>query len=363
MNNILHGGDLDFVSQKYKIPKDEIIDFSSNLNPLGTPESVKNSIIENIDAISTYPDKDYTELKKSIKKYINFDVNLENILVGNGTTELISIFIRTIKPKNSLIISPSYSEYEREIIISGGNTFHFYLDEDNDFNLNINRLIRLLENISLLIICNPNSPTGSIIKIEDLEKIIKFCEKNDTFVIIDETYIEFSKLSQKNSAIYLTKKYKNIFVIRGTSKFFCVPGLRLGYAICNNKQVIEIINKEKNPWSVNSFANICGIAMFKDLDFIEKSLCLISSEKDNLYKKLSSINCIKPFYTFSNFILVKILNKDITSFEVFEKLIKNKIFIRDSSNFKNLDSSFFRFCILNKKENILLLNQLKDIFK
>lgn len=363
MNSIVHGGDLDFIEKFYNIPKDEILDFSSNVNPLGSPESVKKILVENINVIDTYPDKDYTKLKNSIIEYINFDTNIKNLLVGNGTTELISIFIKTLQPKNSLIISPSYSEYEREIKNNNGKVEHFILSEENDFNLCIESLINSLKDVDLLVICNPNNPTGTAIHTESLEEILNFCNKNGTFVMIDETYAEFVDANENISAISLAKKYKNLFIIRGTSKFFCVPGIRLGYAICCNNDIINKIEEKKDPWSVNSLANLAGITLFNDKNFILETLKLINLEKNKIYNNLNNIKDLKYYKSYSNFILVKILNKNITSKLLFEKLLENKIFIRDTSNFKGLNESFFRFCILNPKENDFLLTLLNNLFK
>ena len=186
-----HGGDLDAIERQYKIPKSEIIDFSGNINPLGFPKSVKNAIAENIDIVSMYPDKNYTALKKSIANYTNAD--FKNISVGNGSTELISVFIKSVNAKKAVILGPAYSEYENELKISNSNFEYFPLKEEYEFNINVDSLIKFLTpDIDLFIACNPNNPTGTAINIEQLDKILCHCKTNNTFVIIYEKYIEFS---------------------------------------------------------------------------------------------------------------------------------------------------------------------------
>lgn len=360
--NNQHGGNLDFISKAYKISKKDIIDFSGNINPLGVPESIKNAIIANIDIISKYPDIKYSKLKKSISDYIG--VPKDNIITGNGSTELISLFIKIIKPKKGLIISPAYSEYEKEIKLSGGKSILFPLNEKEGFKLNLLELFDALNNdIKLLVLCNPNNPTGSALNIHEIKKILEYCNSKNIFVMVDETYVEFTDINKEISSINLIEKYKNLFIIRGTSKFFASPGLRLGYAVCSNDEIIEKINKNKDPWSVNIFAETAGEIMFNDIEFINKTKILIKNERTKIMNELKAWKNIKLYETQANFILIKILNKAITAPQIFEYLIKYNIVIRDASDFEFLGSSFLRFCILSPEDNELLISKLKLILE
>ena len=351
-----HGGDLDVIEQKYNIPKEKIIDFSGNINPLGISNKIENVIKNNINVITTYPDKNYNNLKKSIANYC--DCNENNIIVGNGATEIISLFIKNLAPKNAIIISPSYSEYERELKNNNCNITFFDLKEEEDFLLNINNLLNIIDNtIDLIVLCNPNNPTGTAINNEQIKIILEKCK----FLMIDETYAEFSSKSENIFATNLVNNYDNLFVIRGTTKFFGVPGIRLGYGICSNNNILNKINKYKDPWSVNSIANLIGITMFSDIEYIDKTRNLILNEKNYIYKELSKIENLKVYKTNSNFILCKILNNKITSTELFEFLIKYNILIRDAKDFTFLDNTFFRFCILSENNNKLLIEKLKEV--
>ncbi len=171
-----HGGDLDQIERTYKIPKEKILDFSGNINPLGFPESVKNDLSKNLDIICTYPDKRYIALKQSISKYTG--ANPEYIAVGNGSTELISTFIKTVNAKKVLILAPSYSEYEREVSIIKSKVIYFPLKEKENFIINIDELIeKLTDDIGLFIACNPNNPTGTAITSKQMEEILIHCKK------------------------------------------------------------------------------------------------------------------------------------------------------------------------------------------
>ncbi len=226
----MHGGDLDAIERIYGIPKNEISDFSGNINPLGFPPKAAKKLAENISIVCNYPDKKYQTLRDSISKYTG--ASPENIVVGNGSTELISTFIKSVNAKKAVIMGPAYSEYENAVKLVGSDYKYFELREDEGFKLNIDRLLKELdESIGLFIACNPNNPTGTAILTEDMEKILIHCKANGISVMVDETYIEFSDSLQKIYSIPLAAKYDNLFVIRGISKFFAAPGLRLGYGI------------------------------------------------------------------------------------------------------------------------------------
>lgn len=179
--------------------------------------------------------------------------------------------------------------------------------------------------------------------------------------MIDETYVEFSDISKKVSAMPLIEEFDNLFIIRGTSKFFACPGLRLGYGACSNKDIIDYINTHKDPWSVNIFAELSGTVMFRDKAFINKTRSLINTEREKIFRELFNIDCVHVYDTQSNFFLLRLKREDITSTDVFNKLIQNKILIRDCADFPYLDNHFIRFCILDEKSNDLLLENLKEI--
>ena len=360
--NSLHGGDLDEISRLYNIKKSDILNFSGNVNPLGLPTSVKTAIKDNLDAIIGYPDVSYLQLKQAISEYTN--INHKYISVGNGSTELISTFIKVVKPQNSIVISPAYSEYIREINLVGGKVQMFPLKEEDNYILNIDNLTKGLTNdIDLLVICNPNNPTGTYITANEIRQLLIHCQKNHTYLMIDETYVEFSDLSKNISAMSLIEEFNNLYIIRGTSKFFAIPGLRLGYSACSNSKILEQINLSKDPWSVNTLAEISGKVMFVDTDFITKSYTFINSERKRMYNELTKFKNIKVYDTQSNFFLCKLLRDDITSTTIFKKLIDNNILIRDASNFPYLGDKYLRFCILDEASNTLLLKLLKELIE
>lgn len=356
----MHGGDLDAIERAFGIPKNEISDFSGNINPLGFPKKAAEKLAENISMVCQYPDKNYISLKKSISKYTG--ANPKNIVVGNGSTELISTFIKSVNAKKTLIMSPAYSEYENAVKVMGSEYEYFELKESDDFELNTARLLTALnDNIGLFIACNPNNPTGTAISTKDMEIILIHCKKRGISVMVDETYIEFSDNIESICSIPLAEKYDNIFIIRGISKFFAAPGLRLGYGITSSKKFHELLSANQDPWSVNILASYAGELIFTDTDFINKTRHLISSERKRIYKEISFWKNVKIFKSASNFILLKLLSDKISAADIFEYMAMRKMVIRDASSFTYLDESYLRFCILSPKENTALLTELKAI--
>ena len=285
--------------------KEDIISFSANVNPLGVSFRLKETLTNHIDAITTYPDREYTSLRKCIADYVH--TNYENIVVGNGSTELISLFIQITHPMKALIVYPTYSEYEREVAMGGGRSHYFSLTEASEFELDTKALTEELSaNVDLLILCNPNNPTSSVIKRQQMREILDYCKRKSITVLVDETYVEFAEEPEEVTAIPLTEYYNNIVILRGISKFFAAPGLRLGYAICGNRDLLNEINQKKNPWTINSLAAIAGEIMFQDEDYIKKTRELISSERARICARLDESPNFKVYHAHANFVLVKL---------------------------------------------------------
>lgn len=355
-----HGSDLEKVEAYYGIKKEDIIPFAGNVNPLGISPLLKKSMASHIESISEYPDRDYKELRSTLALYCN--VPMEHIIVGNGATEMISLTMQLLRPKHALLLSPTYSEYTREIDLVGGHVEEYFLREDLDFKLDLNDLIsKLTDDIDLLAICNPNNPTSSALNTEEITKILTHCKLHDIFVMIDETYVEFAPDINEITAVPLTQEFTNLMVLRGVSKFYAAPGMRLGYGVTGNMDFLAKMREKQTPWSLNSLGAYAGELMFKDQEYIQKTRNLILSERDKLYKELKEIPTYKVYPAYANFILLKIQKPGLTSSDAFEACIKEGLMIRDCASFQCLDGEFIRFCIMMPEDNARLLNVLKQL--
>lgn len=380
-----HGGNIYKVFREKNLK--EILDYSSNINPYGIPESLKSRIIENLEILERYPDPDYVELREKLAHLNKIDIS--DIVLGNGATEIIFLFMKVINPKKILIVSPTFGEYERAVkateiprdivslSCSGDNKNienkeieieYFELKESDDFKLNIGNLKNELENkYDLLIICNPNNPTGKFLKLAQTEEILKECNKYDTKLFIDEAFIEFLADGMKESIINTEENKKNLFVTRAFTKFFAIPGLRLGYGMYFDKELEKKISEKKEPWSVNNFAEMAGLTVLDDAEYIEKTLKWIAEEKIYMYEKLNKISGMKVYETEVNFITGKIdeklFSEGLNVKILREKMLEQGILIRDASNFKFLDERFFRLAIKDRASNERVIEAMKEIFR
>lgn len=352
-----HGANIFEIAKNNGIEIKDIKDFSSNINPLGPSVKALNSLKNNLILLSSYPDVEYIDLKNSISNYASCDE--KNIVLGLGSTEILKDAIKFFDPKISMILSPCYSEYENELKKINSKIIEYNLEEKNNFEINLDEIINLINKnkVELFVFANPNNPTGTILSALDIEKILT---ETDAKILVDETYVEFTDMDIFSSA-KLTKHYKNLAIVRGTSKFFALPGIRLGYGISSDENFLNYFKEREVLWQINSVAEICGKVMFSDKEYIDKIFNFINSRRNYIYNEISQIKNLKPFKSFGNFILIKILN-GINSTNLREKLLEYGIVIRDCKTFKNLDNSYFRICILDDNSNEKLLQFLKEIY-
>ena len=216
---VFHGSDIEKICEVYQLKSEEIVKFGANVNPLGLSEHVKEQLAGRLDILSSYPDRDYTSLRSTISEYCN--IPAEFILPGNGSSELIALLIQERNPKHTLILGPTYSEYSRELSFSGSTQEYYHLREEDNFVLNVDDLCHTLDGkYDFLILCNPNNPTSSAISINDLRRIVSFCNERNIFVMIDETYVEFAPDINEITAVSLTREFTNLMILRGVSKFY-----------------------------------------------------------------------------------------------------------------------------------------------
>lgn len=338
----MHGGNIITQSKKYNIEIDKIIDFSANVNPLGFPHNLTELIIKNIKFITNYPDIEASELKKALSDYIN--VETKNIIVANGSCELIYLMSRLFSYERILIPSPTFTEYERAF----KNRVRLVNLINDDFSLSMDKVIDNIKDTQIVFLCNPNNPTGGLWQKEDILKLTK-----QTMVIVDEAFMDF--VENKESVAKEAVTINNLFVIRSLTKFFAMPGLRVGYGIGTQK-TIETLSALQPPWSVNSIAQIVATHVVKDKDIIKETIKLIKEERTFLFNSLNQINYLKPYHSVANFILIKL--KELNSTILTDNLGKQGILIRDCSDFTFLDDSFIRIAIRTRAENSKLIIEL-----
>ena len=351
-----HGGNINKLCDKYGLNPDKIIDFSASINPLGCPEEVHKVILERFVDIRNYPDSECVNLKKAIADKI--PCNDSNIIVGNGSNELFYLIPRAMKPKQGVLLQPTFSEF-KDALSSANVEVVELANNDGNFPL-INTNLSNLMNIEdgMVFLCNPNNPTGQLTLKSDILELIK--GNSNRLIVVDEAFMDFVDDSEKYSVIKEAPLIDNLIVVRSLTKFYGFPGLRLGYLVANESNVNKLM-QFKEPWTVNTFAQIAGQVAIDDVEFAVNTREYMSREKDFLYDGLTDIKGIRPLQPSVNFILVRIHNAEITSSRIQDLLAKDNIIIRDCSNFIGLNDKYFRVAVKTREENQKLLSALNLI--
>lgn len=346
----VHGGD----TLTYKDYYDgDLLDFSSNINPLGYPPKLEEGLKKSIDQLLTYPDIYYRDLKANISAYM--ELSEENIVVGNGATELIDWLISLFK--RVILVQPAFAEYELRAQVHGLDIV--YIDLNKDMTLDIGLIKEVSQEGDLVFLTNPHNPSGMCLTKEDLVDLYMDLLEKNAYLGLDEAFFEFADLNYDSLKIFRDLDFANIGVIRAATKFFGVPGLRLGYGAFS-KDMVARLEEVIPPWSVNSFAVEASNYLF-DQDYIRASRDFIFEERRAYIRALASIKGVSPYPSQSNYVLLKIQGQ--SEDKVFYGLLQRGILVRRCSNFKNLDGTHIRVAIKSSQDNDKLVQGLKEIME
>jgi threonine-phosphate decarboxylase len=357
---VSHGGDIWGFSRKHNIPLEEVLEFSGPINFMGPPPKAVEAVKANARLIKFYPDPNPVEFKSAIAKYVGHGVKAENILLGNGSIELIYMITEALPQVFKAVIPvPSFSEYEKAALRVGGEVTFVPLPPD--FSMNQEKIkAAVTDDTKIMCICNPHSPSGRLYTKDEVMELVDFCQKKDIIFSIDENYIEFADEGEANTVAGMVKDYDNLFVIRSVTKFFGMAGIRFGYAVAATN-LIDKLETVRQPWSMNGLVNTTTLAAFSDIEFIKSTKETINMNKSQLAKDLASINGLQVYPSVTNFLLIKILNRKITSTMLKELLAKEKILVRDCCTFMGMDDSFVRVTVRSWKDNVLLVEKIKQV--
>ncbi|WP_281526370.1 pyridoxal phosphate-dependent aminotransferase [Intestinibacter bartlettii] len=353
MKDLGHGANVDNMAKKFGKNENDIIDFSSNVNP-HIISNLGKYVLEGLEKSRSYPDINYTNLRNNISDYIKVDSEL--IIPGNGATEIIYLLMKSIK-RRLAILNPTFSEYGRGAKLNNLEIIDFHLKEENNFSIDLDEIQKNMDKFDSLFVCNPNNPNG---KVKDLNELLDLMIENDKLLIVDETFMEFVGEEEKYSLINKIEQTPNLFILKAVTKFFGMPGLRLGYGVTSNKQIIKNIYEYKEPWTINSFAENLSNYLFKDKEYINGSKDYYINERKFMLEELRKISRLKVYDTDTNFVLIKLDDDEANSLklELFEKY---NILIRDASNFIGLDKSYIRVAIKSHNDNKVLIESLRKI--
>lgn len=351
-----HGGDIRSAAELFGKNEAELLDYSSNMNPLGPPQSFKQVIEAYWQQIVHYPDPAQRELITAIANKHNLEQ--ECIIAGNGAAELIDLIVRQLKPATAALLIPSFVEYEQAILKAGCKAIYIETNEQTSFIPALEQLKQVHEQKrpELYMFGYPNNPTGTLIP---MEHILYLLEEGAT-VVVDEAFLDFHLEEERLSMIQWLTTYKQLFVIRSMTKFYSIPGIRLGYMM-GDQAVIRELKELQYPWSVNSLAQQLGCAAFQEKEFMIATKAWLAEEIAWMTEAVKLLG-LKPYATVTNYMLVQISKQYSLNSKRLQQLMGERgILIRDAATFRGLSDRYIRLAIKSRASNRIMLDTLADV--
>ncbi|MGN0626517.1 MAG: threonine-phosphate decarboxylase CobD [Oscillospiraceae bacterium] len=349
---LIHGGDCEgYILETGKMP----LDFSANCNPLGTPDSVVKAVCDSVKNASAYPDPLCRRLVKALSE--SEGVSEKAILCGAGAADIIFRLAAALKPKKALVTAPTFAEYELALNTVDCETEHYFLKEENGFALGEDFTERITPETDIVFVCNPNNPTGNITKRPVLEAILERCSKTGTLLVLDECFNDFLDEPERYTLKDKIKENKNLIILKAFTKLYGMAGIRLGYCLCGDRELIEKMREAGQPWGVSSLAQEAGIAALSEKEYVVRTKALIKEERKRLKEALSELGA-EVFGGEANYIFLKCKVYDLAA-----KMRSEGVLIRDCSNYCGLEKGYFRVAVRTREENNRLLETLEKVIK
>jgi len=352
MTQPTHGGNVYKVAQKQRIPVERIMDFSASINPLGPPAAVLRAIRSALKQIVHYPDPDCRQLRQELAHQCGVDPDM--ILVGNGSTELIHLLPRALAIKSALIMGPTFEEYARALMEAGSSVQYVHARRTERFRPPLIDVLRQFSakqsKFDAVFLCNPNNPTGQVMNRLAVRKLAEVVDRRQGWLIVDEAFIDYC---QEQSVVSMLSEHPRMMVLRSLTKFYAMPGLRIGYLVGASK-VVDQLKDRQPPWSVNSLAQEVSRAVLHDHAYATKSRTFMKSERSRLIRGLRSLSGLRVYSSAANFVLIE-LPASICAGEVTDRLASEKLLVRDCSTLPGLTAQMIRVAIRTANENRQLL--------
>ncbi|MGA2401512.1 MAG: cobyric acid synthase [Syntrophobacteraceae bacterium] len=345
-----HGGNVKQLAEAAGRTEKDLLDFSANINPLGLPEWFRSLISSRISSLVQYPDSTCSILVQTLAS--NYGVSAEEVLIGNGSTELLYLLPRAVPKSRAVIPVPSYLDYRRVCELAGLTVEEMLLREDNGFRLDLSALDLKLHGDELVVVGQPNNPTGLLVDPEAI-RALAFNHPSTVF-IVDEAFADF--IDGLDSLI--NNRPPNVVVLYSLTKFYAIPGLRLGCAVAD-RNIARQVRRIMPPWTVNTLAQAVGEAALQDNAYAVQTRTLVRALREELYIELQSIPNLTVYPGKANFLLVRIDREDIDVPTLARKMLSDGIAIRDCGNFEGLDGRFFRVAVRTAEENALLCQSIR----
>ena len=335
-------------AQELRLPVERILDFSASINPLGPPAVARRAIRSALKQIMHYPDPDCRQLRQALAQQCNLDPGM--ILVGNGSTELIHLLPRALAIKSALIIGPTFEEYARALQDAGSTVRYVQARREEQFRPPVTEVLRALSakrpRFDAVFVCNPNNPTGQVITRPMMRELAEVIERRQSWLIVDEAFIDYC---QNQSVVSLLSAHPRIVVLRSLTKFYAMPGLRVGYLLGASK-VVDQLKERQPPWSVNSLAQAVSCAVLRDRAYEIKSRAFMVNERSRFMKELRSLPGVRVYSSVANFVLIELPDWSSAGL-VADRLAAEGLLVRDCSTVPGLSARMIRVAVRTVKEN------------
>lgn len=340
-----HGGDV----YRYK----GCIDFSANCNPLGTPQNVIRAAAESAARMADYPDVHCQELKGALAVYEG--VEEEQICLGNGAAEVIFSLCLALKPQKALVPAPTFAEYEQALASVGCQAAHVFLKEEKGFAIDeafIQAIQR--EQPQIVFLCNPNNPTGVLTSRGLLLQILDACEGAGSLLVLDECFNDFIRDREQYTMKPYLSGHPSLFILKAFTKRYAMAGIRLGYGLSADQELLDKMEAVTQPWNVSSLAQAAGVAALQEEDYVEEGRRLIWEEKEYLRKELTGLG-YRLYDSQANYVFF------YSGRPLWEACRERGVLIRDCSNYPGLGEGYHRIAVRTHEENLRLIQVLKNI--
>ena len=349
-----HGGDVRAWAKKALIDPGQIIDFSASINPLGPPASARKAFQKSYGEVSRYPDPYGEELKEALAK--RQGMKPAEVLLGNGSTQLIYLLCQALRPRKALVVGPAFSEHANALKLAGAKVRFLFLAADDDFKFSTEEFMGEWEkDDDVVFLTTPNSVTGQLIPRAEIEKIARIAAIRKKFLVVDEAFVDFV---EGESVKQLIRDNPYLLVLRSLTKYYALPGLRLGYILAHPRRVAQLA-AYLEPWSVNGPAQKVALACLADASFGLKTERWLQRERNFLAQALITLKGFQPYPSITNFLLVRLANKTDAG-ELRSFLLSRKILIRACNSFAGLGIDYFRVAVRRRNDNRQLLEALRE---
>lgn len=348
----LHGGNIREAAGLLGISPDSLLDFSANINPAGMPASLQRALLDNLALAGRYPDVEYASLYHALARH--HQVPTSWLLAGNGETEAIYALVAALAPRKAMLITPGFAEYRRALALAGSEIVEFPLREEEGWQLTGALLDALTPALDCLFICTPNNPTGLLPDQALLDAISLRCKALGIALIVDEAFIDF--IPERAGFIPQLAGNPHLWVLRSLTKFYAIPGLRLGYLLGSDEAKVAQMRRAQMPWTINAFAALAGEIILQDSAYQQASWQWLACERPWLLAALSRLAGLTVWEGQANYLFLRCDRSEIA---LQQALLRQQILIRNCANYPGLDGRYYRVAVRSRAENERLVAALK----